>query len=88
MIVQSTIKPKEIEIDEHSVWVNTDIHETIVPDENSTHTEYEFNQTQYSKDEFIQLISEQNKALENELTDTQIALCDIYESFVPAAGGR
>ena len=77
--VQSTIKPNEIEIDEYSVWVNEDIIEITVTDENGEHTEYEFNQTQYSKDEYIKLMSEQNKALENELTDTQIALCDIFE---------
>ncbi|MDE6111216.1 MAG: hypothetical protein K2F65_04785, partial [Eubacterium sp.] len=77
--VQSTIKPNETEIDEYSVWVNENISEITVTDENGEHTEYEFNQTQYSKDEYIKLMSEQNKALENELTDTQIALCDIYE---------
>ena len=77
--VQSTIKPKETEIDEYSVWVNEDIREITVTDENGEHTEYAFNQTQYNKDEYIKLMSEQNKALENELTDTQIALCDIFE---------
>lgn len=77
--VQSTIKPMETKFDEYSVWVNLDIHEITVTDENGSHTEYEYNQTQYSKDEYIKLMSEQNKALENELTDTQIALCDIFE---------
>ena len=77
--VQSTIRPKEIEIDDYSVWVNENISEITVTDENGKHTEYEFNQTQYSKDEYIRLMSEQNKALENELTDTQLALCDIFE---------
>ena len=79
MIVQSTIKPNEIEIDEQSVWVNKDVREIAVTDENGSHKEYEYNQTQHSKDDFIRLMSEQNKALENELTDTQIALCDLFE---------
>ena len=79
--VQSTIKPNEKAIDEYSVWVNKDIAEIIVADENGSHTEYEYNQTQYSKDEYIQLMDEKNKTLESELTDTQIALCDIYEMF-------
>ncbi|MBD5083003.1 MAG: hypothetical protein HDT34_02360 [Clostridiales bacterium] len=77
--VQSTIKPKEIEIDEYSVWVNSDIKEITVTDENGIHTEYEFNQKQYTKDEYIQLIDENNKQLEDKLTDTQLALCDVYE---------
>ena len=68
--VRSTVKPKEIEIDEYSVWVTHDCEE---------HMEYEFNQIQYSKDEYIQLLDEQNKALENQVTNAQMALCDIYE---------
>lgn len=79
--VRSTVKPKETEIDEYSVWVNSDIKEVLMSDENGSHTEYEFNQKQYSKDEYIKLISEQNKDLEDKLTDTQLALCEIYESF-------
>lgn len=72
MIVQSTVKPKEIEIDEYSVWINTDIYEISVEDKKGSHIEYEYNQIQYSKDEYIKL-------LEDKLTDTQMALCDIFE---------
>lgn len=88
MKVQSTIKPKKIEIDEYSVYLNSDIKKIKVPDESGKHTEYEYNQTQYSKDEFISLMSEQNKDLEDKLTDTQMALCEIFESFVTAEDGR
>ena len=77
--VHSTVKPNETEIDDYSVWVSTDIQEITVTDENREHTEYAFNQKQYSKDEYIMLMSEQNKSLENKLTDTQLALCDVYE---------
>ena len=77
--VQSTIKPNETEIDDYSVWVNSDIKEILVTDENGEHTEYEFYQKQYSKDEYIRLMSEQNKIFEDKLTDTQLALCDVYE---------
>ena len=56
-----------------------DIHEITVTDENGSHTEYEYNQTQYNKDEYILLLSENNKNLEDKLTDTQLALCDVYE---------
>lgn len=77
--VQSTIKPKKIEIDEYSVWVNEDIKEITITDENSSHTEYEYNQTQYSKDEYILILSENNKNLEDMLTNTQLAICEVYE---------
>lgn len=77
--VQSTIKPKKIEIDEYSVWVNEDIKEITITDENSSHTEYEYNQTQYSKDEYILILSENNRNLEDMLTNTQLAICEVYE---------
>ena len=35
--------------------------------------------TQYEKDEYILMMSEKNSELENQLTDTQLALCDVYE---------
>ena len=34
---------------------------------------------QYSKDEYLALMDEKNAALEEQLTDTQLALCDVYE---------
>lgn len=77
--VQSMIKPKEFEIDEYSIWKNEDISEISVPDENGGHTEYEFNQKQYSKDEYIMFLNDNNKELEDKLTDTQLALCEVYE---------
>ena len=50
--------------------------------EGNTHTEYEFNQIQYSKDEYIQMIDKRNDELEKNITDTQIALCDVYEMMI------
>ena len=80
-VVRSTIKPDKIEIDEYSVWVNSDIKEIDVQSENETHIEYEFNQVRYTKDEYIKLIDERNTTLESQLTDTQLALCEIYEGM-------
>lgn len=81
-IVRSTIKPDKIEIDEYSVWVNSDIQEIEVQLENETHIEYEYNQVRYTKDEYIKLIDEKNTTLESQLTDTQLALCEIYEGMM------
>lgn len=80
--VRSTVKPDEVEIDEYSVWVNSDIKEIEVQSEYETHTEYEFNQIRYTKDEYIKLIDERNTTLESQLTDTQLALCEIYEGMM------
>ena len=80
--VRSTVKPDEVEIDEYSVWVNNDIKEIEVQSENKTHTEYEFHQIRYTKDEYIKMINERNTTLESQLTDTQLALCEIYEGMM------
>lgn len=80
--VRSTVKPDEVEIDEYSVWVNTEIKENKVRSEDETHTEYEFHQVRYTKDEYIKLIDERNSTLESHLTDTQLALCELYEGMM------
>ncbi len=80
--VRSTVKPDAVEIDEYSVWLNSDIKEIEMQSEDKTHTEYEFNQVRYTKDEYIKLIDERNTTLESQLTDTQLALCEIYEGMM------
>lgn len=74
--VRSTIAPEIQVIDETSVWVAANIELITVTDEKGdTHTEYEYNLSQYGKNEYIGM-------LENQLTDTQLALCDVYELLV------
>ena len=69
--VQSAVRPEEKVVDEYSVWVNTDIAETA--------DGWEYHMVQYTKDEYIKLMVDKNAALEEQLTDTQLALCDVYE---------
>lgn len=76
--IRSTVKPDEKVVDDYSVWVNTDIQEVQSIDEASKR-EYEFNQIQYSKEEYIKMIDAKNAELEQQVTDTQLALCDVYE---------
>lgn len=81
--VRSTVKPENMIIDEYSVWMNSNIQEIEVEDEvitedgkveKKTHIEYEYDMLQYTKDEVIISQSQQ-------ITDTQLALCEIYESL-------
>lgn len=76
--VRSTVKPENTVIDEYSVWVANNIEEITVEDidsnDNTTHIEYEYELLQYSKDEYIELMSEQNY-------ETQLALVELYESL-------
>ncbi len=67
--VRSTVRPEEKVVDDFSVWVNTDIKEVEVTHDGDTHTEFEFHQVQYSKDEYIKMIDEHNKEL-NHLMNT------------------
>lgn len=82
-LVRSTIKPEPKEIDAYSVWISTNIREVQAQDEEGdTHIEYEFNQIQYSKDEYIKMIDDKNTELEAAITDTQLALVDVYEMII------
>lgn len=80
--VRSTQKPEPIVVDEYSVWVCTDIAEISVEFEGEVHTEYEFNQVRYLKDEYIKLMDAKSRELEAGITDTQLALCEIYEGMI------
>ena len=80
--VRSTVRPEEKVVDEHSVWLSTDIQGVEVTHEDDTHIEYEFNQVQYSKDEYIKLLDERNDVLDTRLTDTQLALVEVYELMI------
>lgn len=79
--VRSVQQPETKVIDDFSVWVA----ENITPvseagtDEQPGFEGYEYDLTQYTKDEYIQLIDEKNASLEAEITSTQLALCDVYE---------
>ncbi len=72
--VRAADAPENIVIDEFSVWVADNIQAVQVPGEDGqeTRTEYEFNLKQYGKDEYIH-------EMDSQLTDTQLALCDLYE---------
>lgn len=67
---------KELIVGSDTVYVHSDI-EPVETDDGSE--VYQYNEVQYTKDEYIHLLSERNAALEDEVTATQLALCDVYE---------
>ena len=79
---RSTVSPEPMVIDEFSVWVHSD----IVPVEENvgeeTFTGFEFNIIQYGKDEYIKTMAEKNSTVETQLTNTQLALSELYEGTV------
>lgn len=71
--VRAAEAPENIVIDDYSVWIAENVHEVTVPDEDGqTRTEYEFDLKQYGKNEYIHQMDDQ-------LTDAQLALCELYE---------
>lgn len=72
-----------VEIGEHFVFVRTNIHaiEGNIGSDNEF-IGFEYDETQYTKDEYIKLLSEKNDSLEQQLTDTQLALVEVYETII------
>lgn len=86
--VRSAVKPAEMEIDAYGVWINSNIEQVEVNfgtmddnDEELIVQEYVFDQIYYTKNEYIEILSNKNAELESSILDTQSALCDIYESI-------
>lgn len=78
--VRSAVKPPVLALDDFSVWKSTDIQE--ITENAGTDAEFkgfEYHLVQYTKDEFILEQAQTNATLEQSLTDTQLALCDVYE---------
>ena len=57
------------------------VHSNIKPVEDEEGL-FEYHEIQYEKDEYIKLLSEKNDSLDQQLTDTQVALCEVYEGMV------
>ncbi|MBR5322165.1 MAG: hypothetical protein IKU48_01285 [Clostridia bacterium] len=63
-----------------TVFVHTDITKTEKNEFGEpANNLYTYTETQYSKDEYILLLSQKNTNLEEQLTDTHLALCELYE---------
>lgn len=80
--VRSTVAPEPMVVDEFSVWVHSNV--TPVEEDNGEETfvGFEYDMVQYDKDEYIKMLVEKNQSLEQQLTDTQLALVELYESVV------
>ena len=66
------------------MFVNSDIVQVNEPgtDEQPGFTGYEFTLTEYEKDEYIKLQAEKNESLGKQVTDTQVALTEVYEMIL------
>lgn len=73
---RSTVKPEPMVLDEHSVWIHTNIQAVEETVGEEVFSGYEFDMVQYTKDEYI-------SKLDDQLTDTQFALVEVYELILP-----
>ena len=73
-IQHSATRPNEIELTAESVFLATDIKPYSQTIEGRTIQGFQYNCIQYSKDEYI-------IKLHQDVIDTQLALCDVYEAL-------
>ena len=71
--------PNDIVILETKVLVNTNVTPIEITFDEETRIEYEYDITEYTKDEYIEKLAKDNEELNTELTDAQLALCELYE---------
>ena len=82
--VHSTVRPEKIDIKETKVFVATNIEEEVIytPEDFETGTKevgYKYHLVEYDKNEYIAIMSNKNEQLESELSNAQMALCELYE---------
>lgn len=71
-------------IGKDTVYVHSDIQRILEDKDGKPVTNlFQYHEIQYDKDEYIKMLAEKNDSLEQQLTDTQLALCEIYEGMVP-----
>lgn len=80
-IVQSTERPSDVDIRETKVFVASDIKEVHEKktDEQPGFDGYSYNLKEYDKDEYIKSIQAKYAELEDETTQVQVALTEVYE---------
>lgn len=82
--VRSVQQPEPTVIDDYSVWVASNITKVTEPgsEEQPGFDGWEYDLVQYTKDEFIMNQATENVLLSQQVTDTQLALCEVYEMMV------
>ena len=79
--VQGSIEQAQpLIVNKDTVYVHSNIVQATDEDGNVIDNLYVYDEVQYTKDEYIQIMADKNSQLEKELTDTQLALCELYES--------
>lgn len=80
---QSTISPQEFEVNPYRVFVAKNIQFIEVEEQEDPQqiSYYQYDLYEYTPEEYIEILKQQNDDLNQEVLDTQMALCDIYEAM-------
>lgn len=81
---RSDTEPMTVQITETKVFIASNAEQYSEVIEGETVTGWEFDYTEYGKDEYIQALKIENETLGTDITNTQLALCEVYELI---AGG-
>lgn len=77
---KSTVRPQDVEILETKVFIASNIEEATDTIGEEGFNGFQFDLTEYSKDEYIRLLDTKNQSLESQIVNAYLALCDVYES--------
>lgn len=73
--------PQAIEITASAVFLASNIKQVTRELEGRLVNEYAYDLVKYDKNEYIAKLAQDNATLKQQVIDTQMALCDIYESL-------
>ncbi|WP_455057708.1 hypothetical protein [Jutongia sp.] len=76
---RSAVRPDDVEITETKVFVASNIKNFSETMDGQEIKGFEFNLVEYEKDEYIKKMHDDNDNLAQQMTETQVALCDVYE---------
>ena len=65
-----------------TVYVHTNIEPVPPGEEHENEGLFQYHEVQYDKDDYIRMMDEKTSLLEQQLTDTQLALVEVYEMMI------
>lgn len=72
---RSAVEPQPKVVDDYSVWISDNVHTvTVTDEEGNEREEFEYDLTQYGKDEYIRLMDDRTD-------DAEMAIVELYESI-------
>ena len=77
--VYSSTQPQEIEITNNAVFLASNVKPYTKNIDDHIQEGYEYDYVEYTKDEYLLKLTNDNKELQQSILDTQLALVELYE---------